>query len=422
MLSAILNKTKDQPQEEKVKHNEMIEKSVSPLMKRALERQSDTIPEASAPLAPSTLEEPAPPATLTRTDSVMSESKPSRFGRWDELPDRTRTPIPSPRGKSNARQTWADKPSSRATRERQSKQRVPDRDDARVIPAQTPDFSPSLKLSRNLFDRNQKLRVLTGNSSNPPNVDRTVVGSVKPVKEWRLMPLSAQGTAQSDQDASFFVLIKDTRRCYTTLTRHMDPWYIGKIESLVESTGLRPNSPIDFFTGNPVAEEIIAEMLVRMSKASAADVKVREPDPTKDLVSDEHIQPYVPCSLGQFNWPVYSQVPEICVTTEFSANENIAIYQKWVIGHEHYTPLGFPYIQRFIPSVNPDGVQPYSFEVHGISGKSRSMEANHSGVIISCFGDHLEGIYDDKIKQQTELANAHILELNLHALATTLSK
>lgn len=380
--------------------DEAVEHLVSPLLRRAQERtkeiKSDPVPEESAP-----------PARLTRENSFM-------------IPETRRQTLPMPRSVGRKKVTMQGDRSPtqhvpRAVRNVRQSQRELDRD-VRVVPAQTPNFSWSLGLSKNT-DRKKKLCVLT-NAVTPPNVDRTQVGLTKPVKEWRLMPLSVAG-----QEGDIVnLMIKDTRRCHSIVTRHLSPFWLEQIELLVEKTGLRSDSPADFFTGNADAEEIIAGMMVQMSKMSASDVKVREPDPTKDVVDDEHIVPYVPCSLGQFNWPVYNQVPEICVTTEFSPNESIATYQKWIIGHEQYTPLGFPYIQRFIPSVNPDGIKPYSFDVHGISGVSRSMEANHSGVIVSCVGDHLEGIYDDKIKQQTELANAHILELNLHALATTLSK
>jgi len=284
-----------------------------------------------------------------------------------------------------------------------------------TLRAGTPGFRlPGSAVSKNARARLQKLRYVP-NAQSLPNVNRIPYRGedFRLVPEWRMFDL------QDRNGAEIKLMIDDSRESPTIVGRHLDERSIAFVKDLVRLTDLQVNSPADHLSG-PAVDELIANFFLDSAKERARDVKVREPNPERHPRDDAFLRLYVPNSLfGQFNWPKYNQAVELCVTTDFSEDLDVATYQKWIIGHEQYGPHGFPLVQRFLPTVKVNGIEPYSFTVVGPDGGKRHMESNASGVIVSCTGDHLEGVYDDKIKQITELAFAHLTELNVIATQQT---
>jgi hypothetical protein len=397
-LKEVGNETKQQSQNDEAKpNNESVQQPSAAFPDRP---RLDRIPENASPKNRFSRQPSATFPDRPRMDRIPKDASPkSRFNRTPNSPS-------NGRGKGGKGRKGGNRRDSRDKRDQGER-------DQQTVLATTPGFGETEGASLNQQNRFRDLQGIRG--AGVPGVDRSRKNDMngvphRLVPEWRRIQL-AHSSGQC-----IGVVLKDTRRAQSTLGRHMSTEHRGLIKYIVQETSLQPDSPVNFLD---TISEIIVDALLTMAKTSASDVKVREPNPLLPIAEDNHVVPFLPHLIGQYNWPVHNMVAQIYVTTDFDPDEHIAIYQKWIIGHEWYTAYGIPFTQKYFPSINSEGIEPYTITVQGAEGVLRTLEANASGIIVSSRGDHLEGIYDDKIEQQHQATLSYITEANAQAIART---
>jgi hypothetical protein len=263
----------------------------------------------------------------------------------------------------------------------------------------------------------KKLTTPTAFGNDTPNITgrNTKVGSIRvkrhestgnPGREWRKITF--------DGDVTNTVLMNDTTK---VLHNKVSPRYFKEVKQLVQESGMIQTSPANLLTyeakhlwvsGDPV--KTACSILDDMSKRRGEDVKVREPTPGTD--DDTFVELFLPTGNGQFNWPTLNAATALHLYTEFDDDDDIRIYQQWILNNSWRTVHGAPFAIFFVPR---DEVG----EPTRITMRDAIGDRDDVCVSLDCRGIPPSKFYTYMVAHQAVL-QANQTEMNLRALVRTL--
>jgi hypothetical protein len=183
-------------------------------------------------------------------------------------------------------------------------------------------------------------------------------------KEWRMI---------SQDDVN--LLCNDSKTILTTDPDRVLPEVVGMVRKIVRDSGMQPFSDkriLDKY------QDEIREILAVEARARASDVKVRNPIPNSALHDDPFCNMFLPeHAVPEYSYPTINSPVRAMFVTEYSDDADFAVYQKWVQSHVWYTPLGFPYVPKFLGSKRE--IEPYTLNIKDNDGLVTHVNINRNG-------------------------------------------